>query len=184
MNNLMSGAIASIASLVKFFRLKQALIVVLAGFFLLTSTACGARTMASEPGSSGSYSNTSTPYAKNPGPQRELYAPTQRSEGGMNVYNDDPKYDRDATKARTEKVIQQSEQHLQKRAANPKEAVENMGDRNIPGELRGLSRNLGDRAEQLKDNVSAGTQRGTRNLKQNLEDAKEAAPDVVNQAIK
>lgn len=180
MNNLISGAIASIASLVKIFRLKQALIVVFAGFLLFTSTACAGSSVASEPGSSSS----SSPYAKNTGPQRELYAPTQKPEGGMNVYNDDARYDRDAAKAMNEKTIQQSSKHLEKRAANPKEAVENLSDRNIPGEVRGLSRGLGDRADQLKDDVSAGTQRGVRNLKQNLEDAKEAAPDVVNQAIK
>ncbi len=180
MNNLISGAVASIASVVKFLRLKQALIVVFAGLILFTSTACAGSSIASESG----VNRGTSPYDKNTGPQRELYAPTQKPEGGMNVYNDDVKYDRDANKAQAEKMIQKSSQHLEKRAANPKEAIENMDDRDIPGELRGLSRNVGNRAEQLKDDISSGTQRGTRNLKQNLEDAKDAAPDVVNQAIK
>jgi hypothetical protein len=179
MNNLISGAIASIASLVKFLCLKQALIVVFAGVLLFTSTACAGSSMASESG----VNRGASPYDKNTGPQRELYAPTQQREGGMNIYNDDVKYDRDANKAKTEKIIQKSSQHLEKRAANPKEAIENLGDRDIPGELGGVSRNLGNRAQQMKDEVSAGTQRGMRNLKQNLNDAKEAVPDVVNQAI-
>lgn len=180
MNNLISGAIASITSLVKFLRLKQTLIVVFAGFLLFTSTACAGTSVASETGAS----KGTNPYDKNTGPQRELYAPTQKPEGGMNIYNDDVKYDRDANKAQAEKAIQKSSQHLEKRAANPKEAIENLGDRDVSGELRGLSRNVGNRAERAKDEVSAGTQRGMRNLKQNIEDAKEAAPDVVNQAIK
>jgi gas vesicle protein len=179
MNNLISGAIASIASLFKFFRLRQALVVVFAGFLLFTSTACAGSSVASEPGASVGTS----PYDKNTGPQRELYAPTQKPQGGMNGYNDDPKYDRKSTKAQTEKVIQKSSQHLEDRAANPKEAVENLGDRDIPAELRDLSRDVGKRAERMKDDVSTGTQRGMRNLKQNLEDAKDAVPDVVNEAI-
>jgi hypothetical protein len=180
MNNLISGAIASIASVVKFFRLKQVLVVVFAGFLLFTSTACAGSSVASEP---GTYNRGTSPYDKNTGPQRELYAPTQKPEGGMNVYNDDPKYDRESTKAKTEKVIQKSTQHLENRAANPKEAIDNLGDRDIPDELRGLSKNIGNRAERMKDEVSAGTQRGMRNLKQNLEDAKDAVPEVVNEAV-
>lgn len=101
----------------------------------------------------------------------------------MNLYNDDVKYDRDANKAQTEKTIQRSSQHLEKRAANPKEAIDNLGDRDIPGQLGDVARNLGNRAQQMKDEVSAGTQRGMRNLKQNLNDAKEAVPEVMNQAI-
>lgn len=75
MNSLSSGAIASIASLVQFFRLKQALIVVIvvfAGLLLFTSTACAGSAMASETGVNSGIS----PYDKTTGLQRELYAPT------------------------------------------------------------------------------------------------------------
>ncbi|GAB4336025.1 MAG: hypothetical protein OHK0047_25370 [Leptolyngbyaceae cyanobacterium] len=179
MNNLISGAIARIASLVKFFRLKQALIVVFAGLILLTSTACAGSSMASETG----VNSGSSPYDKSTGLQRELYAPTQQRQGGMNLYNDDVKYDRDVNKAQTDKTIHRSSQHLEKQAANPKEMIDNLNDRDIPGQLGDVARNLGNRAQQMKDEVSAGTQRGMRNLKQNLNDAKEAVPEVVNQAI-
>ncbi|MGQ9872198.1 hypothetical protein [Leptodesmis sp.] len=75
MNNLISGAIASIASLVKLFRLKQTLIVVFSGLLLFTSTACAGSSMASE----ARVNSGTSPYDKTTGLQRELYAPTQQS---------------------------------------------------------------------------------------------------------
>jgi hypothetical protein len=193
MNNLIFSAIAGIASFVRVLRLKQALIAVLAGFFLLTSTACGANTNTASArsydaapstyGANEQPSRSSSPYDKGTGPQRELYKPKEPAKGGMNIYPNDPAYNREDVKADAKQLIDRAENRLQKRAANPQEAIENAREYNPLGEgVRKASQRIGDSAEQAKENITEGSQKGLRNLKGNVEKARQEAPDVVDTA--
>lgn len=178
MNILLADAIAAIKTFISSLRLKQAFIAVLACFLLLSTTACG--TNASQAMDSPDSSN---PYAKDTGPKRELYKTMQKREGGMNEYNDDARYDKSSTKAEAKKMVDNAERNLQKRATNPKEALDNARERNQLGDnLRQTSKNIGDSSDRLKDDFSEGTEKGMRNLKANTERAKNTIPDIVDEA--
>ncbi len=180
MNTLLTAAIATIKTFISSLQLKQAFIAGLACFFLFSATACG--TNPTQAMDTPSY-DSSNPYAKDTGPKRELYKPTQKREGGMNNYNDDPRYDQASTKAEAKEMVKNAERNLQKRATNPKEALDNARERNQLGNnLRQSSKNIGDATEQLKDDFSKGTEKGIKNLKANADRAKNAIPDIVDEA--
>jgi ElaB/YqjD/DUF883 family membrane-anchored ribosome-binding protein len=184
--DVISNAIASLTRAAKQIRLKQVFLVIVAGFFVLTSTACRSTpyTQASNVEAVELRSaNPTNPYDKDTGPQHELYKATQRPEQGMNNYNDDARYDHDATQAETQKLIKRVEKNLKNRATNPGDVVENVQKRNPIGEkARDFSRNLGEKTEQLKEDVAEGTQQGIENLKNNIGNAKDNAPKVFEEA--
>jgi hypothetical protein len=195
MNNFVTNAIASIASILKSLRLKQALVAALAGLLLLTSTACGGT---STTASSKSYdynaapgttkanerpSKSASPYDKGTGPQRELYKPVQTPQGGMNDYNDDLRYEQKGANAKAQDLANRAENRLQKRAGNPQELVENARQDNpFPQGARDVARRVNSVTESAKENISDDLEKGSRNLKQNLRKAQETAPDVVDRA--
>ncbi len=186
MNRLINGAIASMNSFLKLLSIRQVLIAVLASVLLLSTTACGAGTNTTA--SSGAYKADSNAYknsVNNEGIdyQRELYKSTQSPKGGMNNYNDDNQYDKNGTKADAQKLINRAERNLQKKAESPQELVENVRDRNPLGrQARDASRNAGDVTEELKDDLSKGTQKGIENIKRNVEQARQSVPKVVEEA--
>ena len=195
MNNFISRAIATIASFVKFSRLKQTLVVLFAGCLLLTTTACSGNASATSPRSydynaaPGTYganersSQGSSPYDKGTGPQRELYKPTQKRQGGMNDYNDDLKYDQKGSNAKAQQLIDRAEARLQNRATNPKEALDNAREYNpIPEQARELSSKVKKSVEDTRENLTSGTQKGIRNLQTNAEKAADTAPDILDRA--
>jgi hypothetical protein len=186
MKTLIHNAIAKVVSQIEAIWLKRLVSVLLTIFLLLSSTACASKTMATESlnssDKSGSYQDSS-PYDKDTSSKRELYKPTQKYQGGMNNYNDDPQYDDSAVQADAKQRVQQAKQNLQKRAANPQEIIENAQNKNPLGEkARETARSVGNSAEKVKSDFAEGTQQGMRNLKANVERAKENVPRVVDQA--
>jgi hypothetical protein len=186
MKTLISNAIANITSVVQSFGVKHLLAVTLAVFLAITSTACSATSAKTEPRSEAANPvslTTNNSYDKNTGSKRELYKPTQKPQGGINNYNDDPKYDGAAAKADSKKLVKKVEENLQNRAKNPKDVVENIRDRNVLGEkANDISRNITNSADNLKDDFAEGTERGVRNLKINADRASENVPRVVDEA--
>jgi hypothetical protein len=184
MNGFWSNAIARVTSFVKMLRLKQALIVTLVGLLVITTTACngGDPRMSNNVGANqGSYG--ASPYDKNDGPTRELYKPVQKREGGMNNYNDDPRYDRDETKVERDKMVQRAEKNLERRATNPQDVFSNIKNENpLDDKARATSDSLKSSTDKLVNDFSEGTRKGTRNLQENLDRAGDSAPRVLNEA--
>lgn len=186
MQDLMFSAIARVNSFVKSLRLKQILVVTLAGFFVLTSTACSAGTDVRSASNGGvkQQSYGASPYDKNDGPTRELYKPTQKREGGMNNYNDDPKYDREDVKANAQKRVQQAAENLDKNQAhNPPEVFSNIKNRNpLDDKARESGESIKASTDKLVNDFSEGTRKGTRNLQENLDRAGDNAPRILNES--
>lgn len=184
MNSLFSNVSDRVVSLAKTFSVKRLVIVALVGFFMVMSTACSS-SYAADPRSDakqGTY--TSSPYDKNDGPTRELYKPTQQREGGMNNYNDDPKYDRKAVKAEAEQYVNRAKENLeQNQAHNPKEVFSNIKNRNpLDDKARESYESTKNSADKLANDFSEGTRKGTQNVKENLDKARDNAPRVFNEA--
>ncbi|MDX2232358.1 MAG: hypothetical protein NW220_22175 [Leptolyngbyaceae cyanobacterium bins.349] len=186
MHGLMSGAIARVATFARSLRLRQALIVTLIGLLALTSTACSGATDARSADNVGVKQGYygSSPYDKNDGPTRELYKPVQKREGGMNNYNDDPKYDRADVKANVQERVRQAAENLNKNQAhNPKEVFSNIKNRNpLDDKAEQTSDSITKSAEKLANDFSEGTRKGVRNVQENLDRAGDAAPRVLNES--
>ncbi|NJP09788.1 MAG: hypothetical protein HC866_10130 [Leptolyngbyaceae cyanobacterium RU_5_1] len=184
MNNLILGAISSTISFAKSLRLRQFFVAALACFFLLTSTACSSGVTRASNSSAYNSADNAGRYDRVAEPQKELYKPVQPRKGGINMYSDDPKYDADGTKSEARDLIKRVEQNIQtKGARNPGDIVENVRDRNPLGEkARDFSRNIGNLGEELKENITEGSQKGFVSVKKNIERLGENAPRVVDEA--
>jgi ElaB/YqjD/DUF883 family membrane-anchored ribosome-binding protein len=183
MVEFVSNAVDRLTALINSLRLKQILVVALAGFFVFSSTACSSGVDARSTDGSGQKTYSSSPYDKNDGPTRELYKPTQKREGGMNNYNDDLKYDRDDVKAQAEKRVQQAKENLNKSVDSPQELLSNIKNRNpLDDKARESYDSIKDSTEKLTNDFSEGTRKGTRNLQENLDKASDNAPRIFNEA--
>lgn len=192
-SNFLKQAIAPVLSFFSNIRFKQAIAVVFASFFVLTSTACSSGTMATSDRATTGYrenANTSASaalgdksYRENAGPRRELYKPTQKKVGGMNNYNDDPRYDKSSTNAAADSLIKRVENNLQKGVNNPKDIVENVQNRNpLDDKARATARNAKEGFQGLTSDFAESTREGSQNLKENLSTAARNVPNVVGQA--
>lgn len=193
MKNLVFSAIAGITSFFRSLRLKQSVITVLAGFLLLANTACGSASNAASPRSydynaapdkqrmNERTSTTTSPYNQTSGLQRELYKATQRQQGGMNNYNDDPAYNNSKDiNAKAQALIEQAESRLQNRAETPQAILENALENNPLGQgAKDISRRFEDSAEQAREQLTEGTQQGFRNLRTSIDHARQEAPGVM-----
>ncbi|MDX2240970.1 MAG: hypothetical protein NW224_09825 [Leptolyngbyaceae cyanobacterium bins.302] len=185
MEGLFSSAIDRVHTFVKSLRLRQFLVVALAGFFVLTTTACSSGVDArSASGDVNQRSYGSSPYDKDDGPTRELYKPTQKQAGGMNNYNDDLKYERGDVQAQAQKRVQQAEKNLGKNQAhNPQEVFSNIKNRNpLDDRAQETSESIKASADKLANDFSEGTRKGTRNIQENLDRASDNAPRIFNEA--
>ncbi len=195
MKTVIANAIAQFKSVLDYLRLKQLAGVMLAGFLLLLSTACSSGVNAQTPAKGPSYrSDTSykanlqsgsdhNPYSGTKGNQRERYKPTQKKVGGMNNYNDDPKYDNAATQAQTDKFISRVEKNLKKQPDSPQALLHNIRDRNpLDDKAQEFSSNVTNVAQDLKTTLSEGTKKGVKNLQANTERAKNKLPQILEAA--
>ncbi len=186
MKNLISKAITNVATFVKSFHLRQTLTVACAIFLLFTSTACGSKSFAATPGTYNDASqpkNSASKYGQDAGKvNRELYKPTQQRTGGMNNYNDDPRYDKGASQGKVERLMNRAERNLEKRADNPRELRENIRQEPVGEKVRGFTNQVGTSAERLKDNVSQHTQSTIQDIKEGADSIRRDAPHIGNEA--
>jgi hypothetical protein len=148
--------------------LKQLLGVVLAGFLVLASTACG-QPRVQAPTSNNQY-NPNTP--------------------GQAMYpHKDTERDTSAADAQTERMVKRAQRNLQK-TKGPGDVLENVTPDKSPAEQ---AKDLGQSAQRAAENVGKSTQRaaknaaentqeGLRNLGENTQDAVDRAAKAVDRA--
>ncbi|MBW4468126.1 MAG: hypothetical protein KME07_22090 [Pegethrix bostrychoides GSE-TBD4-15B] len=145
-----------------------------ASFVLLLSTACNP--------SSPSVSGTGSSDAARPN-QTELYRTTQDKEGGMNQYSDtDPRRSTGSLDSKTKARVDQAKVNL-KKAESPEEIVDEFkSGRSLDERTKNVLEPVGDAIQDLKQDVTAGTERGIKNLKSNTENAKQGIKSTADQA--
>jgi len=172
---------------VKRLRLTQVVVVFLAGIVLFVSTACSNQPKVDASKVSSTDLNrpdTSSPYRLDKNQEKHLkesYS-TKPRQGGMNLHTDtDARRDLSATEAEADKLVNRAERNLQRRATNPKEAVDNLRDTASANKVSNNLDDATDRVGQSLKEMKQGAQRGARNLKENTENA---ADDIADQAQK
>jgi hypothetical protein len=172
----------SIVNFFKGFKLSRILVVFLAGVLVFVSTACN-----QSPDVKTS-KNDDTPYRiqDNTASQlKETYS-TEPEQGGMNQHLDvDPRRDLTSPAAKADKLINQAERNVQqRRAANPKEAVDNLRETASTSKVGDKLENASDRVGQSLKEMGQGAQRGARNLKENVESATDDVSTNVKRSVR
>lgn len=174
----------SIVNFVKRLNLSRILVIFLAGILLFVSTACNQ----SPSVKTSKVDGDNTPYRiqENTSSQlKETYS-TEPEQGGMNEHLDvDPRRDITSPAAQADKLINQAERNIQqRRAANPKEAIDNLRETASSSKVGNKLENASDRVGQSLQEMKEGAQRGARNLKENADSATDDVSTNVKRSVR
>jgi hypothetical protein len=132
---------------IKRWQLTRGLVVFLAGILLFVGTACSQ--FSSDNASQSPSSRESSPYRiqDNTATHLEESYSTQPRQGGMNEHLDiDARRDLSSPAAKSDRLIEQSQRNLQRRASNPKQAVDNLQE-------TGSVEKVGEKLEDVSENI-------------------------------
>ncbi|MBD2520300.1 hypothetical protein H6G93_36245 [Nostoc sp. FACHB-973] len=148
----------------------KVLTVFLAGIFLFLTQACGAPGVATQP-----------PQPRAQAPNVERYDPTKdyplsSPSGGINNFSDvDPRarLDEKAANDRAEALIKNAQKNIEQKGIDSREQyVRNIQQGTPLGErVKNLGEDVGSSAEELREGLVKGTQRGFENIKGNTQNA-------------
>lgn len=147
-------------------QLSRAAVLLVAGCMMLLGTAC----------------SSTPPTASGPG-ATELYRTTQTKEGGMNQYSDtDPRQTDKRLGAETKARVDQAKGNLNK-TQSPGDVVDEFkAGRPLGERTKNLVEPAANAIDNLKQDVTAGTERGIKNLQRNTADAKQDLKETLDQA--
>jgi hypothetical protein len=161
----------------------KVLTVFLAVTFLLFTQACNRPGIAAQP---------SQPHGQPPTIQR--YDPTTQKynlsphEGGMNEFSDvDPRAKKaeEAANARAEDLIRNAQKNIETKRIDSVEKYVHNYQEGLPLDerVKRLGENVGSSAEELREGVSKGTQRGIENLQENIQNAAKDVTKSVQRGV-
>lgn len=166
MVKIMNKIIQAIESI----KLNKIFVVFFAGILLFVSTAC-------------SSSNSTDVADRNPGKDAHIqtlstdkdvdydyYDANQPKQGGMNKYNDDPRYDRSDLKAKSEELVDRAKANVSKSPDFPGGYVEEVSDA-ASNTYNRLKNNVPRKIDEIKENASEGIQDRFETTKKNLDRA-------------
>ncbi|MEH2215686.1 MAG: hypothetical protein V7K72_00860 [Nostoc sp.] len=149
----------------------KVLTVLLVGIFLFTAQACGAPGVASQPPQPGSQA-----------PNTERYDPTKdyplsSPAGGINNFSDvDPRArDEKAANDKAEALVKNAQKNIEQKGIDSREQYGRNFQQGTPlGErVKKLGEDIGSSADEVREGLVKGTQRGFENLKGNTQNAAE-----------
>ncbi|MEH2263393.1 hypothetical protein [Nostoc sp.] len=149
----------------------KVLTVLLVGIFLFTAQACGAPGVASQPPQMGSQA-----------PNTERYDPTKdyplsSPAGGINNFSDvDPRArDEKAANDKAEALVKNAQKNIEQKGIDSREQYGRNFQQGTPlGErVKKLGEDIGSSADEVREGLVKGTQRGFENLKGNTQNAAE-----------
>lgn len=164
---------------IKSIKLKQILTVFLAGTLLVISTACSKGNVAQAQGKK--LTESSERAIMSDSSDRDKMG-EQSFQGGMNKYNDDPRYDSGAAAAKTKTLIDTAER---RKADDLGEYGDNVLERSVFNKdvdekaLKGFSRKLENNKDQALDYVDDKSDK----LKNNLERVPGESKKVFDEAV-
>lgn len=146
-------------------QLKKILVVFLAGFLLLISTACSSNN--SPQASRGNLRTEANVQKLTDQPDYDYYDANQPKQGGMNKYNDDPRLDDPKLQKKADELVNKARANLQQRNDSREEYTKEVSK---TGEVLGnIKSDVADKTEQFKRDVSQGAQQRLDTAKDNLE---------------
>jgi hypothetical protein len=154
----------------KLSQLKKVLIVFLAGFVLLISTACSST---NSPQASRENVNPRTNVQKlTEQPDYDYYDANQPKRGGMNKYNDDPRLENPKLQKKVDKLVEGAKANLEERNDN---SVKYSDDK--------VSK-TGQVLENIEENVAQKIDKFQKNIKRAADDTSDTLADKVDNTAK
>jgi hypothetical protein len=154
----------------KLSQLKKVLIVFLAGFVLLISTACSST---NSPQASRENVNPRTNVQKLiEQPDYDYYDANQPKRGGMNKYNDDPRLENPRLQKKVDKLVEGAKANLEERNDN---SVKYSDDK--------VSK-TGQVLENIEENVAQKIDKFQKNIKRAADDTSDTLADKVDNTAK
>jgi gas vesicle protein len=154
----------------KLSQLKKVLIVFLAGFVLLISTACSST---NSPQASRENVNPRTNVQKlTEQPDYDYYDANQPKRGGMNKYNDDPRLENPRLQKKVDKLVEGAKANLEERNDN---SVKYSDDK--------VSK-TGQVLENIEENVAQKIDKFQKNIKRAADDTSDTLADKVDNTAK
>ncbi|MBG1245201.1 hypothetical protein [Nostoc sp. NZL] len=150
----------------------KVLTVFLAGIFLFLTQACGAPGVATQP----PQPDAQSPYSKRYDPTKDY--PLSSPAGGMNNFSDvEPRgrLDEKAANDRADALAKNAQRNIEQKGIDSPEQYGRNYKQGTPfGErVKNLGEDVGSSADELREGVVKGTQRGIENLKGNTQNAAE-----------
>ncbi|MFS0513650.1 hypothetical protein ACEYW6_02850 [Nostoc sp. UIC 10607] len=150
----------------------KVLTVFLAGIFLFLTQACGAPGVATQP----PQPQDQSPYSKRYDPTKDY--PLSSPAGGMNNFSDvEPRgrLDEKAANDRADALAKNAQRNIEQKGIDSPEQYGRNYKQGTPfGErVKNLGEDVGSSADELREGVVKGTQRGIENIKGNTQNAAE-----------
>ncbi|MBN3927976.1 hypothetical protein [Nostoc sp. NMS4] len=160
----------------------KVLTVFLAGVFLFMAQACGATGVAAQPPQSASQA----PNIERSDSTKDY--PLNSPAGGMNNFSDvDPRaVDEKAANDRAEALVKNAQKNIDQKGIDSKEQYGRNFQQGTPlGErVKNLGEDIGSSADELREGLVKGTQRGIENIKGNTQNATEDVTTNVQRGAK
>lgn len=191
MINRFLGIFTSCFSFLKQFRLERILIIVLASVLLLSTAACGAKS----PQSSGGGINS--PRVSGEGSYRERVGQPSgarefsdradaKDRPDLSTYNDYGQYGSGSPSGlppKAKELVKNADRNANRQIKDPGDLVENIREgKPFDQRVRDLSEHVGDKAEQLGEDISEGTQKNLRTLQDNARSVGDTVQRVAGDA--
>ncbi|MGL5836583.1 MAG: hypothetical protein ACRC1Z_25635 [Waterburya sp.] len=150
----------------KLSQLKKVLIVFLAGFVFLVTTACS---NANSPQASGENINPRTNAQKlTENPDYDYYDANQPKQGGMNKYYDDPRLENPKLQKKADKLVKEAKANIEERRNAPAKFLDEKISQTGQS-LDDAKDDVGRRVEELKEDIPQGAQQRIDKTKNNIE---------------
>ncbi|WP_416673901.1 hypothetical protein [Egbenema bharatensis] len=172
MINQFFGSLANRFSFFKRFHLQRIFIVILAGFLVLSATACSNKVDSPQASDTGSYRER----VGQPSGVREFSGRSDtRERPSLNTYNDYGQYGSGETSGlspKAKELVRNAERNVNRQIKDGEDLVDNIrSGKPLDERVSDLSERVGDRAKQFGENVSEGTQENFQTLQDNAESA-------------
>lgn len=156
----------TLSNAVKRFRLERVLIVVLAGVLVLVTTACGAN--------SPSVSGTGE-YHERAGQPTGIREYTDRADNksrpDMGSYSDNDSRDTASVRARAKELSDRAEQNVKKTRGAGDVLQSYREGKPVQDRAKDLAKDVGNAADQFKEDFAQGARENTRNLRNSADKA-------------
>lgn len=162
--------IGRLRAAIKFTSMRSLLTIVLVGVLVVVTTACNGNPPASQVSALGENQSS-----------KELYDPVQnKKSGGMYPYEDMDTDPSARTQRKARELVDNAKKNVGK-VNSPQEFVQSFNEGTpLDERVKNISKDVAESAKELTEDVSSGTKRNVRKLKENTQNAIENPESIVN----
>jgi gas vesicle protein len=170
---------------IKSIRFRQIIVVFLAGFLLIINTACTSPN-STDVSRKASYNNTQAKAVTNQDPDYDYYDANQPKEGGMNKYNDDPRWENSDVRAKARNLSEGAKANVNRSFDSPQEISRKAGEtvdrltEDVPERINRFKENAGEAAQERLETTKYNLDKASTNLSRAADNTSDAVQNKVD----